>query len=105
MPIPANTKLVVTLKYLATGKSFETLSHQFRIHSTTIRLFIPEVCKSIFEVLKNDCLSLPQNEQDWIELADKTYQRWQFPNAFGAADGKHVAIFHPYGSGSDFYNY
>lgn len=38
-------------------------------------------------------------------MQKKTKDRWQFPNCFGAADGKHIMIVHPEASGSEFYNY
>ena len=47
-PISAEEKLAVTLRYLATGESLESLMYQFRIHATTIRLFIEPVCRAIF---------------------------------------------------------
>ena len=31
--------------------------------------------------------------------------RWQFLNAYTAADGKHIALFHTFYSGSEFYSY
>ena len=34
---------------------------------------------------------MPQNEEEWLNLAKKTNSRWQFPNSFG--------------TGSEFCNY
>ena len=36
---------------------------------------------------------------------DQTNSRWQFPNCYAAADGRHVGIICPPNSGSEFYNY
>ena len=63
MPIPAEEKLAITLRYLATGETFESLMYQFRVHRTTIAAFIPEVCKAIYETLKEEYLKMPQNEE------------------------------------------
>ena len=104
-PISAEEKLAVTLRFLATGESYQSLQYQFRISRSTIGLFIPKVCKVIYEVLQQEYFSIPTTEKEWIDLADATELRWQFPNAFAAANGKHVALFHPHDSGGTFYNY
>ena len=44
-------------------------------------------------------------ESDWMNIANDFYRRTQFPNCIGAADGKHVRIKIPTGSGSLFCNY
>lgn len=104
-PISAEEKLAVTLRFLATGESYESLMYQFRIHQSTISLFVPKVCHAIYEVLKEEYFHFPNSEGEWLELAEATEQRWQFPNAFAAADGKHIALYHPHNSGAEFYNY
>ncbi|XP_065067641.1 uncharacterized protein LOC135693179 [Rhopilema esculentum] len=104
-PISAEEKLAVTLRFLATGETYQSLKYQFRIHNSTISLFVPKVCQVIYDVLKDDYFSVPSSEQEWINLADATEKRWQFPNAFAAADGKHIAVYHPDNSGGTFYNY
>ncbi len=104
-PISAEGKLAVTLRFLATGESYQSLKYQFRIHNSTISLFVPKVCEAIYEVLKDDYFSVPSSENEWLALANATEQKWQFPNTFAAADGKHIAIFHPHDSGGTFYNY
>ena len=48
---------------------------------------------------------MPNTQEEWKKITDKTEERWQFANCFGAADGKHIPILHPKKSGSDFYNY
>ena len=58
-----------------------------------------------YTVLKDDYLQCPTSQEDCTELADQTFQSWHFPNACVAADGKHIALFHPFRSGSEFYNY
>ena len=81
MLISAEEKLAVT-------ESYESLQYQFRIHKSTICKFLPDVCEAIYSTLK----------------AEGAEKRWQFPNSFAAADGKHVAIYHPHRTGSTFNN-
>lgn len=104
-PIAAEQKLAITIRYLATGESFESLMYQYRVHESTISKFIPEVCRAIFETLKDHYMHFPTSKEQWLDIAKQTQDRWQFPNCFGAADGKHIMIIHPKNSGSEFYNY
>eukprot|EP00111_Clytia_hemisphaerica_P003777 TCONS_00010849-protein len=104
-PISADQKLAITLRFLATGESYESLQYQFRVHESTISIFIPEVCDVIWKTLKGRYMSLPSNPAEWLKITKQVEDRWQFPNCFGAADGKHIAIAHQKGSGSEFYNY
>lgn len=50
--IPARIKLQITLNYLATGNSYCSLQHLFRVSKSAISKLIPEVCGSICQVLK-----------------------------------------------------
>lgn len=52
--IPALERLVLTLRYLATGDNFTSLQITFRIPQTTISRIIPEVLDAIYKVLKDD---------------------------------------------------
>lgn len=42
---------------------------------------------------------------EWRVIEQGFRQRWNFPNCYGAIDGKHVVIRAPGHCGSDFYNY
>ena len=66
---------------------------------------MPKVCDAIYEVLQEEYFSMPSTQEEWLRISECTKNRWQFPNAFAAADGKHTAIDHPHNSGSEFYNY
>ena len=92
---PISAELAVTLSYLATGETFESLMYQFRVHRSTIAQLVPHVCEVIYKTLKKDYLTLPLCEEDWLTLVENTNARWQFPNALGAVDGKHVHLLHP----------
>ena len=104
-PIAPEQKLAITLRYLATGEEFESLVYQYRIHSTTIAAFVPHVCQVIYTALQNEYMCFPENEEEWLQLAHKTFEQWQFPNTWGAIDGKHVRILHPAEEGSTYYCY
>ena len=41
IPISPEEKLALTLRFLATGESYESLMYQFRIHRRTIGKFVP----------------------------------------------------------------
>lgn len=51
--IPAKIKLELTLSFLATGNSYRSLSHLFRVSKAAISIFIPEVMDAVFEALKD----------------------------------------------------
>ena len=46
-PISVGKKLALTIRYLATGESYTSLSCQFRVGRSTISKFLPEVCRAI----------------------------------------------------------
>ena len=51
-PIDPEIKIVITLRFLATGESYESLMYQFGVHSSTISKFIPVVCNKLYETFK-----------------------------------------------------
>ena len=46
-PISPAERLTLTLRFLATGESFRSLSFQFRISKSAISYIVQEVCKAI----------------------------------------------------------
>lgn len=51
-------------------------------------------------------LHVPNNAAEkWKRIAKEFEQRWDFPHALGALDGKHVVIQAPARSGSIFFSY
>lgn len=52
--IPARIRLAITLRYLATGDSFESLHFLFKISPQLISKIIPEVCQALNEALKEE---------------------------------------------------
>ncbi|KAK9976949.1 hypothetical protein ABG768_018770 [Culter alburnus] len=77
-------RLMITLRFLATGESFKSLSYQFRVGMSTIQQFVPETCAAIYQVLKDKYLKVymylftvfcfspvkPKNEQIFFDLSD-----------------------------------
>jgi hypothetical protein len=55
--------------------------------------------------MKNALFQMPEAEDEWRSTARQFEEKWQFPHCLGAADGKHVRITTPPGSGSLFWNY
>ena len=98
-------KLAITLRFLATDESDESLRYQFRISDSAISLFIKPVCDTIYDVLNEEYLKLPTTEGEWKDIVGKTFQRWHLPNCLAAADGKHIQLMHPHNSGSLYINY
>ncbi|KAM0728892.1 Protein ALP1-like [Formica fusca] len=104
-PLSTEIRVAVTLSFLAHGDNVATTSWYFRIGKSTLYNIIPEVCKAIWEVVQPIYLQCPQQENEWIKIADEFYNIWNFPNCIGAIDGKHCRIQAPINSGSAFHNY
>ena len=104
-PIPAEIRLALTLRYLALGDGFRTLHQIFRVGLSTSRLIILETCEAIISALGHSYLRTPNTRTEWLEIAQKFNDKWNFPNCLGAIDGKHVRMFAPRKSGSLYFNY
>lgn len=65
--IPADTKLKLTLRYLATGDSFKSLEYFFRVPKCTISLFLPEVCSEIYTALA-EFIEVSQNNLKYTSI-------------------------------------
>ena len=97
--------LTLTLRYLATGKSPCSLSFQFRISRGIISCIIQEVYRAIIKNLSGIYLRIPDTPERSNNIAEQFSLRWNFSNAIGAIDGKHVTIQKPVGGGSSYYHY
>ena len=91
-PISASERLIVTLRYLATGESQQTQSFYFRISRHTVSKRIDETCNAIWDGLKSSYLKAPTHVAEWQKLAKVFNQESYLPNCIGAIDGKHVCI-------------
>ena len=56
--ISAEERLTTTLRYLATGRSFEDLKFSTGISAPSLCKIIPETCKAIYEVLRKTYLKV-----------------------------------------------
>ncbi|KAG8237539.1 hypothetical protein J437_LFUL017206 [Ladona fulva] len=90
--IPADVRLLLTLRYLASGDSYPSL------------IIIPEVYRALINVL-HDFVKTLCTEDDWRKTAKDFEVYWNYPHCIGACDGKHIMIQNPKNSGSMFFNY
>ena len=104
-PICAEEKLALTLRFLSTGEPFSSLSFQFRISKRAVAYIVKRVCESIVKCLLHTYMSLPGTEDEWLQVAQKFEQRWNYPHVSGAIDGKHVVTQKPKNGGSYYYTY
>lgn len=60
---------------------------------------------AIHQVLRADHLKTPTSPEAWSAISAKLEDNWNFPNALGALDGKHIAMTKPWHVGSEYHNY
>ncbi|XP_046977381.1 putative nuclease HARBI1 [Vanessa cardui] len=102
--ITPKERLVVTLRVLATGQTYEDLKFSSIISPQILSKIIPETCWAIYRCLRH-YIKMPATENEWRNTAEEFEKKWHFPHCVGAIDGKHIAIEKPSGSGSEFHNY
>lgn len=71
---------------------------------STVSNIIKEVCEAINRKMINIYLPEP-TQSTWLQSAETFLQKWNFPNAIGSIDGKHVTIKCPNNTGSRHFCY
>jgi len=56
--ISPHERLTVTLRFLATGRSYEDMKFSTAISPASLSIIIPETCRAIYEVLRNEYLKV-----------------------------------------------
>ncbi|XP_049293627.1 putative nuclease HARBI1 isoform X3 [Anopheles funestus] len=102
--ITSQERLLITLRYLATGDCFASLQYLFRVSVRSISRIIVDVCNALIQVLQ-EYVGLPGTIEEWLKVAQEFESRSKFPHVLGAMDGKHVPIRSPKHSGTEYYNY
>lgn len=57
--IPAETRLLLTLRFLGTGDSYRSLMFLFRVPHNTISDIVPATCKALYDTLCGEFLQVP----------------------------------------------
>ena len=104
-PVSPGERLAVTIQYLATGDSMQTIAFSFRLGHSTVCEIIDDTCDAIWKAVSVDYLRTPSTKQEWKRISEGFNTLWNFPNCVGAIDGKHIIIQAPPRSGSGYFNY
>ena len=67
--ISAGDRLAVTLSFLASGESQQSLSFSYLIGKSTLSRIIRETCDAIFEALAGEYLHPPSSTEEWENIA------------------------------------
>jgi len=103
--ISPRMRLSATLRYLATGNSFQDLAYSTRIAPNTLSKIILETLQAIITVLDKNVIPFLSKPEEWEIIAHKFETMWQFPQCIGAIDRKHILFRPPRSEGSKYRNY
>ena len=69
--ISAAERLMVTLRFLATGDSQQSQSFLFRIGRATVSHLIREACAAIWTALQGQYVIAPKTTNDWVGIENE----------------------------------
>ena len=99
-PVQTDEILALTLRSLATGKTLQSLSFQYRISLNAVSYIVKGCCQAIVERMASNFIKFPSTEAEWIDISKRFEEKWNFLHALGAIGGKHVRIQKPKNCGS-----
>ena len=69
--IPADVRLAITLRYLASGEVQQSLSYSYRVGRSTVCKIVSETGTAIYESLKDPYLKPPSSANDWKSISER----------------------------------
>lgn len=70
-PIQSDERLALTLRFLATGETFQSLSFQFKISVNAVSYIVKGCCKAIVERMTSEYLKVLSSDAEWLEASRK----------------------------------
>ena len=68
-------RLVLTIRFLATGETFRSLHFQFRIGGRALSYIIEEVTEAIVRYLGKEHIKTPSNSEEWLKISEAFQSR------------------------------
>ena len=102
--IPAVARLAITLRYLGSDETQQSLSYSYCVGRTAFSYIVSETCIAIYESSKDPYLKSPFSVNGWKCISERFEEVWNFPHVVGAIDGKHICIECPKLSGTFYRN-
>lgn len=79
--------------FFSLGETQSSLQLLYRIRQNTISLILAETVVAIYNVLVEEYLTTPATPEKWQKTIDDFYNKFGFPNCFGALDGNDFPVF------------
>ena len=73
--IPAEKRLVVTIRSSVSGKAYDSLMRPYRIDKTTISKIVPKGYQAIYKVLKEKYFNVTNREEKFEQIIENTHER------------------------------
>ena len=67
--IKPNIRLMITLRFLASGCDYGNLEDSFKVPKSTISKIVSETCEALWDLLSKKYIRCPQTEREWLEVA------------------------------------
>ena len=92
-PISERERLSAALKLVSSGDSQLSISASYHMSATVIGRIIDKTYSVIWDVLTGKgFVTPPSNVQEWRKISHSFEEKWNFPHALGAIDGKHIVM-------------
>ena len=78
-PISPAEKLVLTLRFLASGDSQQSLYLLFRISRAATCTILSETCEKLWEVLSSSYVRAPSTVLEWKKISKNLFDMWDMP--------------------------
>ncbi|KAK2553524.1 hypothetical protein P5673_025009 [Acropora cervicornis] len=70
-PTPAAERLALTIRYLASADSQQSMSFSYRMGKATVSNIIQETCQGIWDALNADYLRPATSTEEWKNIANE----------------------------------
>ena len=103
-PIPLEKRLAVSLNWLATGNSYQSVGQAFGVSKPAVIKFVKQFINGMC-ALRAQYIKFPKTISEIENCVASFHEKTNLPNVVGAVDGTHVDIIKPEGASAfDYYS-